>query len=161
MSTDDRVVAPAVLEIDTEPCPGSQGEAAVARIIEQSEELGVPSVHLRHRNPGRETPRLCLGRCQSQHCRGCIGRQRTDNEASRDSEPNVIDMSCKLRSACKKRVCQASQRCAYNRRRRSRSAFVTTVTELSEMARTAIIGESSTPNSGYRMPAAMGTPSAL
>ncbi|MNC99458.1 hypothetical protein D3C83_177590 [compost metagenome] len=44
---------------------------------------------------------------------------------------------------------------------RSRSAFVTTETELIAIAAPAKIGESSKPNTGYSTPAAIGTPSAL
>ena len=44
---------------------------------------------------------------------------------------------------------------------RSRSAFVITDTELRLIASAAIMGESSQPVNGYRMPAASGTPSAL
>ena len=49
----------------------------------------------------------------------------------------------------------------YSRTRRSRSALVTTETELSAMAAPAKIGESSRPKTGYSTPAAIGTPSAL
>jgi hypothetical protein len=47
------------------------------------------------------------------------------------------------------------------RTRRSRSALLTTDTELIAMAAPAKIGDRSTPNTGYSTPAAMGTPSAL
>jgi len=45
--------------------------------------------------------------------------------------------------------------------RRNRSALPTTDTELRLIASAAIIGESSTPNTGYSTPAAIGTPSVL
>lgn len=45
--------------------------------------------------------------------------------------------------------------------RRSRSALPMTDTELRLMAALAIIGLSSSPNHGYRTPAAMGTPRTL
>jgi hypothetical protein len=93
--------------------------------------------------------------------RSCVGRQQSDNEASAWYPPNIIDTSCNLRSESDKRARRAAQGCAYSRRPRSRSAFVTTETELSDMARAAIIGESRMPNAGYRMPAAIGTPSTL
>jgi hypothetical protein len=49
----------------------------------------------------------------------------------------------------------------YNRRRRSRNAFVTTDTELRLMAALAITGLSNMPKKGYSTPAATGTPSTL
>jgi hypothetical protein len=44
---------------------------------------------------------------------------------------------------------------------RSRKAFPTTLKEDSAMAAPAMIGESNSPNVGYKMPAAMGIPAAL
>ena len=45
--------------------------------------------------------------------------------------------------------------------RRKRSALLITDTELNVIAALAIIGLSSSPNHGYRMPAAIGTPATL
>ena len=50
---------------------------------------------------------------------------------------------------------------SHNVARLRRSAFPITDTELNVMAALAIIGLSSRPNHGYRMPAAMGTPATL
>jgi hypothetical protein len=44
---------------------------------------------------------------------------------------------------------------------RNRSAFPTTDIELKLIAAAAMIGESSSPNTGYRIPSATGTPSEL
>ncbi len=49
----------------------------------------------------------------------------------------------------------------YSGARRSRSALAITDTELKVIAALAIIGLSNTPSTGYRMPAATGTPSVL
>lgn len=49
----------------------------------------------------------------------------------------------------------------YNSARRRRNAFAMTDTELKVIAALAIIGLSKRPTTGYRTPAAMGTPSAL
>ena len=49
----------------------------------------------------------------------------------------------------------------YNCARRNRSALPITETELKLMAAAAIIGLSSRPMTGYKIPAAIGTPSAL
>ena len=50
---------------------------------------------------------------------------------------------------------------SYIRTARSRSALPTTLTDESAIAAAAMTGESSNPNVGYRMPAAIGIPAAL
>src|SRR5882672_6513120 len=49
----------------------------------------------------------------------------------------------------------------HRRTRRSRSEFVTTLTEDRAMAAAAMMGDRSIPKTGYNAPAATGTPSAL
>jgi hypothetical protein len=49
----------------------------------------------------------------------------------------------------------------YSRVYLRRNAFATTLTEESDMAAAAMIGDSRMPNAGYSTPAAMGTPAAL
>lgn len=50
---------------------------------------------------------------------------------------------------------------SYRLRFRNRNAFAITETELKLIAKAAIMGESSIPKNGYRMPAAIGTPNTL
>lgn len=58
-------------------------------------------------------------------------------------------------------LCQRIVRQIHTAARLKRKALVTTDTELSAMAAPANMGDSSSPNTGYSTPAAIGMPSAL
>jgi len=82
------------------------------------------------------------------------------------STPQVIAKALLVRVnlaslICDPCACPRPWRVGQRVARLSRSALAITDTELNVIAALAIIGLSNTPSTGYRMPAATGTPSAL
>src|SRR5262245_7113547 len=105
-----------------------------------------------------------------------LGEER--HNGCKKAEHYADDSSCAHRQPnCRMNDCRASggigfqpiesaampmpRHCGYSLTVRNRSALAITETELKLIAAPAIIGPRRMPNSGYRTPAAIGTPSAL